>query len=117
MGHEAAHHLMGHLARQQRDAMAGAAIAGILVAVAGADASTLEAAMDLGAGVGARSYSKAYELEADQLGTIITHKAGYSPARGVEFFSRIPDPGDVFLGTHPPNAQRVAIVKKTAAGL
>ncbi|HAB36898.1 MAG TPA: peptidase M48, partial [Rhodobacteraceae bacterium] len=33
------------------------------------------------------------------------------------FFNRIPDPGNRFLGTHPPNSQRIATVERTAAGL
>ncbi|WP_299351905.1 M48 family metalloprotease [uncultured Shimia sp.] len=117
MGHEAAHHMMGHIGRSQNDAMAGAVIVGILAAAAGADASVIDAAMDVGATVGSRAYSKNYELEADRLGTVITHKSGYNPIRGVEYFNRIPDPGNQFLGTHPPNSQRIAVVKKTAAGL
>ena len=67
--------------------------------------------------VGARSYSKNFELEADALGTIITARAGYDPLRGAEFFARIPDPGDKFLGTHPPNASGLDTVRRTAAGL
>ena len=27
----------------------------------------------------------------------------------------IPDPGEKFLGSHPPNAARIAIVRRTAA--
>ena len=55
--------------------------------------------------------------EDDALGTIITQRAGYDPIRGAAFFTRIPDPGDRFLGTHPPNASRIEIVRRTAAGL
>lgn len=117
MGHEAAHHIEGHIARSQSNAMAGAALGAILVAAAGGNAQAVEAAMDLGAGVGARSYSKSHELEADRLGTILTHKSGYDPMIGVKFFERTPDPGNQFLGTHPPNASRISIVKQTAAGL
>lgn len=117
MGHEAAHHMMGHLTRQQTDAMAGALIVGILAAATGADAGVLDAAMDVGATVGARAYSKNYELEADRLGTIVAHKANYNPVRGAQYFARIPDPGNQFLGTHPPNNKRIEVVKQTAAGL
>jgi hypothetical protein len=48
---------------------------------------------------------------------VIAHDAGYDPIVGVAFFSQIPDPGNRFLGTHPPNAQRVATVRRVAAGL
>jgi predicted Zn-dependent protease len=74
-------------------------------------------AQRLGAEVGARSYSKDFELEADALGTVITARAGFDPLRGAEFFTRIPDPGDKFLGTHPPNASRIDVVRRTVAGL
>jgi len=77
----------------------------------------VRSAQELGAAVGARTYSKEFELEADRLGTIITKRAGYDPLRGAEFFTRIPDPGNRFLGTHPPNAQRIQTVRETAARL
>ncbi|MEP1765744.1 MAG: M48 family metallopeptidase [Sulfitobacter sp.] len=117
MGHEAAHHIAGHIARQQQNAVAGAVIFAGLATLGGGDAGAVQSAQELGAQVGARSYSKDFELEADALGTVITKKAGYDPLRGAEFFTRIPDPGDKFLGTHPPNAARIEIVRKTAAGL
>ncbi|MEP4247599.1 M48 family metallopeptidase [Tateyamaria sp.] len=117
MGHEAAHHVAGHIARQKQNAAAGAVIFGGLASISGGDPSAIESAQRIGAQVGARSYSKDFELEADALGTVITARAGYDPVRGSEFFNRIPDPGDQFLGTHPPNAQRIEIVRRTAAGL
>jgi predicted Zn-dependent protease len=117
LGHEASHHIRGHIARQQQNAVAGAVIAGSLVVLLGGDATAVESAQRTGAQVGARSYSKEFELEADALGTVITRRAGYDPLRGAEFFTRIPDPGDRFLGTHPPNAQRIDVVRQTMATL
>jgi predicted Zn-dependent protease len=117
MGHEAAHHIAGHIGRQQQNAVAGAVIFAGLATLSGGDANAVRSAQELGAQVGARSYSKEFELEADSLGTIITKRAGYDPLRGAEFFTRIPDPGDRFLGTHPPNASRLETVRRTAAGL
>ncbi len=117
MGHEAAHHIAGHIARQQQNAVAGAVIFSGLATLSGADAASVRRAQDIGAQVGARSYSKEFELEADALGTVITARAGYNPVKGAQFFTRIPDPGDKFLGTHPPNAQRMATVRRVAAGL
>ena len=117
MGHEAAHHISGHIARQQQNAVAGAVIFAGLATLSGGDAGAVRSAQELGAQVGARSYSKNFELEADALGTIITKRAGYNPLRGAEFFTRIPDPGDKFLGTHPPNASRIDTVRRTAASL
>ena len=117
LGHETAHHIAGHIGRQQQNAVAGAVIFAGLATLSGGDASAVRSAQRLGAQVRARSSSKNFELEADALGTVITKKAGYDPISGAAFFTRIPDPGDKFLGTHPPNAARIETVKRTAAGL
>ena len=107
LGHETAHHIAGHIERQQQNAVAGAVIfAGLATLTGAATPMRFGRRKKLGAQVGARTYSKDFELEADALGTIITAKAGYNPIRGAEFFTRIPDPGDK-LPWHPP-AQRCA---------
>lgn len=116
LSHEAAHHIEGHLARQRQNATLGAAVFGQLAGViGGSNPDAIVAAQEFGAALGARTYSKDFELEADALGTVITARAGFNPLRGAEFFFRIPDPGDSFLGTHPANRDRVAIVRQTAA--
>lgn len=117
MGHEAAHHIESHIAKQQRNATAGAVILGSIAAITGGGDQIVQSAQEVGATLGARSYSKDFELEADRLGTIITHKAGYDPVRGAAFFTNIADPGNTFLGTHPPNAARIETVRQTAATL
>lgn len=117
MAHEAAHHIENHLAQQQRNATLGATVFGQLAGVTGGGDEAIRTAQELGAAVGARTYSKDFELEADRLGTIIAARAGFDPVRGSVFFSRVPDPGDRFLGTHPANADRVRIVRETAANL
>lgn len=117
LGHEAAHHIAGHLSQVQASAEAGAILAGTLATLGGADSDTVRAVTRLGAEVGARTFSKEFELEADALGTVIAARAGFDPVRGAAFFIRIPDPGDEFLGTHPPNADRIALVRRIAAGL
>ena len=115
MSHEAAHHIRGHIARQQQNAAVGGLLVGALAGALGA--TDITSAQRIGATVGARTYSKDFELEADALGTQIAAAAGFDPLRGAEFFFRIPDPGDRFLGTHPPNADRVRTVQRVAAGL
>lgn len=114
LGHEAAHHVEGHIARGQQAAVAGAVLAGTLAQLGGADAEAIRSAQDLGGQVGVRSFAKGFELEADELGTRIALRAGYDPVRGAEYFTRIPDPGNRFLGTHPPNADRLATVRRAA---
>ena len=108
---------MGHLPRTQETALRGAILAGVLATIGGAGPDGVRNAQNLGASVGARTYSKDFELEADALGTVITVRAGYDPVLGAQYFQRIDDPGNMFLGTHPPNAARIETVQSTAAGL
>lgn len=115
LGHETAHHLEGHIYRQYQSARTGATLLGSVTALMGGNVSDIEQAQQIGASIGARTYSKSFELEADELGTMITMAAGFDPLRGAQFFMRIPDPGDQFLGTHPPHAARLETVRRTAA--
>lgn len=117
LGHEAAHHIAGHIPRQQDQVMSGALLAGVLAQASGLTPEEVREAQNLGAQVAARSYSKEFELEADALGAEIALIAGFDPIRGSGFFDRLPDPGDRFLGTHPPNAQRKAQVAATVRRL
>lgn len=117
VGHEAAHHISGHIPKAQQSAVTGAILAGVIAAASGMGDAGIEQAQQIGAGVGARSYSKDFELEADAMGTEIAFHAGYDPLRGAAFFDRLPDPGDEFLGSHPANAQRKAVVVRVMAEL
>lgn len=115
--HEVAHHIEGHIARQQSNAVLGGLLGGLAASAAGVNLEGTDTLQQIGASVGARSYSKSFELEADALGTRIAAAGGYDPLRGAQFFFRIPDPGDKFLGTHPANADRLRTVQRVAAGL
>lgn len=117
LGHEAAHHIAGHIPKRQDQALSGALLAGVLAQASGLSPEEVKAAQDMGAEVAARSYSKEFELQADALGAEIALVAGYDPIRGTGFFDRLPDPGDKFLGSHPPNAQRKALVIATVRRL
>lgn len=117
LGHEAAHHIAGHLQHTQQSAVTGAILFGTLAQLGGGGQQAVATAAQVGAELGARRYSKAFELEADSLGTIISKRAGYDPVLGAQYFARIADPGDAFLATHPPNAQRIETVRRTNARL
>lgn len=117
VGHEASHHILGHLGRKTASAQAGAVILGSILTASGAPVGTIRTAQGIGAELGARSYSKQWELEADYLGAIITRMAGFDPMNGAQFFLRIPDPGDHILGSHPSRAQRLAQVSRAMADL
>ncbi len=114
LGHEAAHHIERHLEERRQTAIGGALVGGL---IAGALGQNVDAGQQLGGTIGARAFSKQNELEADALGTVITKRAGYNPLRGAQFFTRIPDPGDRFLGTHPPNADRIETVRRVNSRL
>jgi Zn-dependent protease with chaperone function len=115
LGHEAAHHIAGHIPQQKQGAQQGALLAGVLVAIGGGGQDAVEKAAQIGANVGARRFSKDFELEADALGALIARRAGFDALRGAAYFTRIPEPGNQFLGTHPPNAQRLATVRRVLA--
>jgi len=117
IGHEAAHHIKRHLAIQHQNAVAGAEILGAIAAAHGDDPQHQQSAQRLGAFLGAAAFSKEMELQADALGTIIAAHAGYDPVRGAQYFNRLPDPGDAFLDSHPPNAERLQVVTEVAESL
>lgn len=114
-GHEAAHHIADHLPRIQREAQTGALIGGVAALLIGADQTTTQQIVNVSATVGARRYSKPFELEADRIGALIAERAGFDALAGAQLFRRIPDPGNQFLGTHPPNAERLREVEQAVA--
>jgi Zn-dependent protease with chaperone function len=116
LSHEAAHHISGHIPQTQASAQTGALLGAVLGSLAGLDQSGVDLATDIGGTVGARRYSKGFELEADSLGARIALRAGYDPLRGVLYFQDADDPGDKFLGTHPPNADRINVVRRAIGG-
>lgn len=117
VGHEAAHHIAGHIPLTQRTAVTGAVLAGVLAQATGAPPDAVRAAQEMGAAMGARTYARNFELEADALGAEIALRAGFDPLRGSAFFDRLPDPGDQFLGTHPPNSERKEVVRQVVQQL
>ena len=117
LGHEASHHILGHLPQTAANAQGAATMAAILAAATGASPEAAQQMTGIAATVGARSYAKDFELEADAMGAEIAYRSGYDPLLGTGFFDRLPDPGDQFLGTHPPNGQRKAIVARVVADL
>lgn len=131
LGHEMGHHLAEHLKKQEQQRMAGALIAGMAMAAAGAyDTTTpdyyqqqnIQNAALAGAALGGKAYSQTYELESDVIGTYIAKSAGYDPVVGARFFARPESPkqsnGQLsFWGTHPPDEKRLATVIATVAAI
>ena len=117
LGHEAGHHILGHIPQQETITVTGAMIAGVQAAATGADRTAVKAAQQKGAEDSYLKFSKANELEADRLGTQIAYLAGYDPLLGAAFFDRMPDPNAKFRASHPANAQRKAVVQATMAAI
>jgi Zn-dependent protease with chaperone function len=116
LAHEAAHHIEGHITQTRTTAQTGAILGAVLGSAVGLDQAGVDAATNIGGTIGARRYSKDFELQADSLGARIAEAAGYDALRGVLYFQRAADPGDQFLGTHPPNGDRIRVVQRAVAG-
>lgn len=116
LAHEAAHHIARHLDRRRKTAEVGALIFASAAARGGFGGRSVSEAAQLGAQVGSRVYAKDFELEADAIGARIARSAGFDAINGAQYFARAPDPGDRFLGSHPPNSDRVAAVRRALAG-
>ncbi len=117
MGHEAAHHILGHLALQDQNARAAAQKAGDAAAAAGASAEQVRKVQAQTAAKTTLGYSKSFELQADALGAEIAYRAGFNPLRGAAFFDRLPEPHRGRHSTHPDNRTRKALVAKVMARL
>ncbi|PCH93571.1 MAG: peptidase M48 [Rhodobacteraceae bacterium] len=111
LGHETGHQIASHLVKTRNNQVAGAVVGGLLAAIVGVDVSV---GTDLGGLVGARSYSKDFELQADRIGTHIASRAGYDPRIGARSFNRTKG-SNGFLSTHPPTQERINTVAQTDA--
>lgn len=88
-----------------------------LATLTGGDAGAVESAQRLGEQVGRGPIRKSSNWKLMRWAPSSPIVLSYDPLRGAEFFTRIPDPGNRFLGTHPPNAARLETVRRTAAAL
>src|SRR5262252_8869091 len=109
MAHEMAHVYMQHSAKQASKAQTTGLLAGIAEAALGA--TTRGAVQQLGAmglQMGAQGlmlkYSRTDESQADAVGAIILHKAGYNPQAMADFFKTLESQGGSppqWLSDHP----------------
>jgi beta-barrel assembly-enhancing protease len=116
MGHEIAHIVMRHSARQatkQAKAQVPLAIlSGVLGAGVGGWAGSLASmGISLGAGSVFMKYSRDAETEADMVGAQIIYDAGYDPQAMVTFFQKLKQQqgsggGPSFLASHPDPGDR-----------
>ncbi|MFL5246791.1 MAG: M48 family metallopeptidase [Myxococcales bacterium] len=122
LGHETAHALAHHGAeRMSRSELLQVGEAGILAAVGAAKPGAVQAvgaALGIGSQVGVElPFSRQQESEADHIGLVLMAKAGYDPAKAVDFWQRMAAYGKgkqppAFLSDHPSDEDRIAAIKK-----
>jgi predicted Zn-dependent protease len=122
LGHEMAHALAHHGAeRISRSELMQVGEAGILAAVGAAKPAAVQAvgaALGIGSQVGVElPFSRQQESEADHIGLVLMAKAGYDPAKAVEFWQRMAAYGKgkeppAFLSDHPSDDDRIAAIQK-----
>lgn len=114
LGHEIAHNALGHVDKKQSNALVGALIGGLLVAVAGVGVD----AVDAGAQIGAQAFSQEFEAEADYVGVYYAARAGYEVGEVANIWRRIasrnPSAIDLVGTTHPSSAVRFLLIEQTA---
>jgi Zn-dependent protease with chaperone function len=111
MGHEAGHQIARHLLQKRNNANGGAILGAIIIG--GLGGNPMDGA-NLGGMVGAQSFSKKFELQADRIGAHVATRSGYNAIRGARSFERTGGSNSM-LSTHPPGADRFAVVQRTVA--
>ncbi len=112
LGHELAHHVLGHITKKMANVILGSVIDILIAATTGIN--TQGAFQQLGALV----FSKEFEKEADYIGTYIAARGGYDISDAAEFWRRIAVEfphtiAEIFLATHPSTPERFVFIEKT----
>jgi Zn-dependent protease with chaperone function len=128
MGHEMAHVYMQHSAKQAGKAQTTNMLAGIASAVLGGTVGNRAGGLvgqlgQMGIQMGAQGllmkYSRGDESQADAVGAVILHKAGYNPQSMVDFFKTMgavagAAPPELFSSHPNPGNRQEAISKQIA---
>jgi predicted Zn-dependent protease len=125
IGHEMGHHIANHIEERRNNALLGGLIgvvvgAGAVVASGGtADPNAgdvVNSSTRIGASVGALSYSKEEEREADVLAAFLLARAGYDLEQAGDIWRVLAATGGggrtKILASHPSNPERMAAWKK-----
>ena len=122
MGHEMSHVYMQHSAKQMEKAQITQGLVGLAGAILG-DKGKLGALGQVGVQVGAGMvmlrYSRGDEAQADEVGAMILHRAGYNPQAMADFFKTLEaqgGSGPQFLSDHPNPGNREAAIQKEIQG-
>ena len=125
MGHELAHVVRRHTAKQieaGREQEAGVALLCTLTGLCRTIGGAI--AVQVGADAQTAQYSQRHEAEADSVGVIITRRAGIDP-EGLPLFletvlaqrSEQPTPLEAFFASHPTDESRIAALRRHIAVL
>jgi len=118
IGHEIAHLIARHGAeRSSQKSLAQIGMSAIGIAVP--QAGLLQTGAGTVAQLGLLKYSRAHELEADQIGTLLMARAGFDPREAVGFWERFAaykkakggGASVEFLSTHPLDGRRIQQLK------
>mgnify|MGYP002628408960 CR=1 FL=1 len=115
MGHEIAHAIARHgnerMSQQLVIQMGGITLATLLQEKPEAAQNIFLSSYGIGTGLGALSFSRQHESEADKMGLIFMSMAGYDPREAPKFWERMSTEGGAeppeFLSTHPNHETRV----------
>lgn len=125
MGHEIAHVVRRHSAKQMEHSEKQNVGLVLLCTLTGACGSLGGAiAVQVGADAQSAQYSQRHEAEADSVGVIITRQAGIDPAGLPLFLENVlarqalqPTPLEAFFASHPTDASRISALRRQIASL
>lgn len=115
IGHVAAKHVNERLS-QDMVIQGGGLLVGGIMSTTGSSALTANAVLDaygLSTGIGAVSFDRQKEMEADHIGVMYMARAGYHPEASVRVIERLEEATaaltapPAFLSTHPSNPERI----------
>ena len=129
IAHEMGHHIADHIDKNQGNQLIGSILSGLLFALVTASSpgyvnshqygQDLQTAMKLGSSVGAISFSKEHEREADYISAYILARAGFDLAKvRVLWMKFTKESGRTQTGlfdTHPAGPERLAAWDKSVA--
>lgn len=112
IGHEMAHNSQEHLKAQKGNALIGALLFDLPVAI------LTGLRTNAGGNMGRNAFSQEFEAEADYVGLYFTARAGYNIANVPDIWRRmaVENPGAITLGsTHPSTSARFVALEAAAA--
>jgi predicted Zn-dependent protease len=118
LSHELAHAILGHVQAKQQHALTGKMMGALLDSLAATQGLKSQGEFKkAGEEIGALTYSKEYEREADYVGLYIMALAGYDIKAAPDFWRKISVKEQAIASlslTHPSNPERAVMLKKTA---